>query len=407
MTRVTSTSSLVPNVVKRTSASGTIRYYTNSVTTLVPSTLTRSDITRNPRDAEGWRQPTAYSASVVNKDQVRVIARLGYGSEVWDLDIPMSYPKTSTPLPTTADINIAVIKARNAVADRVSSFGESLAELSQSVSGLAKLASQVDSFIASALRKDYKGVARHLGINPKSRKHRRATVRFSKLAPNVGNAFLCWNFGLSPIIGDMVALAILMGAGKPLRVTGVGLHGRQNGNPVLTSTGVQSFPYVSGSGCETVCQNRTFVGTKVHLDYTVSIEALRQLTSYGLMDAPATVWALAPYSFLLDFVLPVSEVLRSLTATFGLAFKGGSATRFSRCVSKYMYTKLHPLAGASTLDWRPDGSDRVELNMVRTVFKSDPNPVTLWLKDPFDAFEAATVFSLLAQRLAPSLKPTK
>ena len=210
----------------------------------------------------------------------------------------------------------------------------------QTVQSLGALAKQVSLFLDAAASKNYGGVARSLGLSPSSRKHRRAVKRFKQLSirhlgvPTVSNALLCWNFGLQPIISDMVALAILIGEGKNLRVVGKGTHARSKTKRVVPYDFV--VPYGGTSAPYTVRLNEVVEeGVYVRLDYEVSIEGLRQLTTYGLTDAPTTLWAVAPYSWLVDFVLPVSEVLRSLTATIGLQFLSGTATRWVKCKNTY------------------------------------------------------------------------
>lgn len=387
------------------------RTFVNDAVGITTSTLTRSDVVVNPIRSDGWRKPSPYSAVFSTAEpgyhHMELLLPSGKAFETYGKINPnnstaaftVSPASLSALMPLPSDIDKAVIKARNNVADRVASFGESLAELKQSLSGLGTLASQVDQFVVSALKKDYKGVAKSLGIPHRSRKHRRAVTRYNNLGvPTVSNAFLTWNFGLAPIISDMVSLAILMGESKPLRVVGKGLFPRENGKErTFTQTCVQPW---SGVGYQVNFRRKLSSGTYVRLDYECSFERLRSLTAYGLMDAPATAWALVPSSWLIDFVIPVGEVLRSLTATFGLTFRGGTATRFVSDNRKFSYCNPPSLSNGQI--WKqfhieaPDHSGKA---MERTVFKDEPNPVTLWVKDPLSAFSVSAVFSLLGQKL--------
>lgn len=379
----------------------------------VSSSLNRSDVTRNAKDASGWRKPSAYQAIYTSAAAGDIYARVHqpfnqrYVVEEGKPQANTNYPAYTITegylngfLPPQNDIAQATIKARNNVADRIASFGESIAELMKTLSNLKDLASQVDKFITAALAKDFNAVADALGIPRRVRKHRRAVMRYNKLGiPTVSNAFLCWNFGLSPIVSDMVALAIAMGQGKPLRIVGKALVPRETGEQPVTIVRPGGLAH-GGTGYKAYFRETRRSGTYVRLDYEINIEELRQLTSYGLLDAPATIWALVPYSFLVDFVLPVSEVLRSLTATHGLTFKGGTATRFVTIDRRY--SNVVPNKDTRFEIWKDlrfSVPDLRGVKMDRSVFSSDPNPVTLWVKDPFGAFEAATVFSLLGQKL--------
>lgn len=379
----------------------------------VSSSLNRSDVTRNKLDANGWRKPSPYQAVYTSAAAGDIYAKINepfnqrYIIEQGKPSANTNYPNYSIDenylnwfFPTHHDIDKTTVKARNNVADRVASFGESIVELTKTLSSLKDLASRVDKFIAAALARDYNTVADSLGIPRRVRKHRRAVMRYNKLGiPTVSNAFLCWNFGLSPIVSDMVALAIAMGQGKPLRIVGKALTSYETGEQAHTTTQRGAVAY-SGLGYTANFRETRRSGTYVRLDYEVNIEELRQLSSYGLLDAPATLWAVVPYSFLVDFVLPVSEVLRSLTATHGLTFRGGSATRFITIDRRYSHTSVDKGSRFEYFeDFRLSVPDLRGVKMVRSVFSSEPNPITLWVKDPFGAFEAATVFSLLGQKL--------
>lgn len=425
MARVTSVSTVARRYASRTGPSGNTGTYINDTVGMTTSTLNRADIVRNPPGSSAvWRKPLPYFAELTSSDpgecmhSVTTIDGYTYVEE-GKMGVNLTQPLFSINsnmlnaiFPTASDTDAAVIRARNNVADRVASFGESLAELIKTLNGLKDLASQVDSFIAAALKKDYNKVADSLGIPRKVRKHRRAVIRYNKMGlPTVSNAFLCWNFGLQPIISDMVALAIAMGEGKPLRIVGKGQYKtRANQKHNVGVSYSCAMPY-SAVPYTVNFRRMQKAGVRVRLDYEVGIERLRDLTSFGLLDAPATVWALVPYSFLVDFVLPVSEVLRSLTATFGLTFKGGSATRYVRISDKFqnvVYPRVEQLAPFySAVSMRGSVGDLDGMKMDRKVFYTDPNPVTLWVKDPLSAFSAATVFSLLGQRLGIAARLTK
>ena len=425
MARITSVGSLTRRYAVQKDASGAIaRTFVNTTTSFTASTLNRADIVKNsPGSIAVWRAPLPYTAELTTSDPGECRHIVSYTNGKTFVEEGKMMVNTASPafaitskqlytiFPSSADVDVAVIRARNNVADRVASFGESLAELIKTLDGLKDLASQIDSFIAAALAKDYNKVADSLGIPRKIRKHRRAVIRYNKLGvPTVSNAFLCWNFGLSPIISDMVSLAIAMGEGKPLRIVGKGQYKtRANQKHNVTISQTCTMPY-AGVPYTVNFRRMQKAGVRVRLDYEVSIERLRDLTSFGLLDAPATLWALAPYSFLVDFVLPVSEVLRSLTATFGLTFKGGSATRYVRIGDKFqnvVYPRKDQVANCATLSMRGSVGDLEGMKMVRSVFTNDPNPVTLWVKDPLHAFSAATVFSLLGQRLGAASRVTK
>lgn len=438
MARVTSTGSLKRRYAVSKNYQGLVtKVYMDSLTTYTKSTLNRADMQRQLMRIDGWRDPTTYFTTyttadagfcdiiVDNPNNKRYFVNKGgiHAPQV-EPRFVISEAMLNTSFPSTANIDKSIVKARNNVADRVASFGESLLELYKSLSGIGALASQISEFIIAAERGNTNSMAKALGLDPKARKVRRAAKAFRltkksiwqlnakakaedkafrgvskrSVVESVSNAFLTYNFGLSPIVSDMVSLAILIGEGKNLRCVGKGsVYEKERTSMVSLPCNVD---YAAVGAYNMVFKEHINAGTYTRLDYEVSAEKLRELTSFGLLDAPQNLWAIAPYSFMVDFVLPVSEVLRSLTATFGLTFMGGTTTRFTRVTRKFAFSTKNELG--PSLKWvsfiaRCD--DLSGLKMVRTVHLSDPNPATLWVKDPFGAFEAATTFSVLAQRL--------
>lgn len=69
---------------------------------------------------------------------------------------------------------------------------------------------------------------------------------------------------------------------------------------------------------------------QVILWFEVNSPSLLQASSVGLTNPFEIAWELVPFSFLLDWVVPVGNLLSSLTATEGLTFLGGTKTLTGR-----------------------------------------------------------------------------
>lgn len=379
--------------------------------------ISRSDITVNQFDYTGWRKPSKYNAQVLAAEAGTLSAKFNQppykrkfvveghfattagtllsitGKELSDL-----LPKYPSPFVTES-----VVKAKNKVADRVAQFGESIAEMRSTLKFVTGSAHSLAEFLSWAELRSWDRAARALGLDPKSRKARRATKTLNGLpAARAGEAWVVYNFAIAPIIDDMVALMIAFGIGKDLRVTGkAGVERYRE----YTSQRNATIGYI-GATYQYTETRKTTESVYTRLDYAIKWEEIRQLTSYGLLDAPATLWAVVPYSFLVDFVLPVSEVLRSLTATVGLRFKGGSSTLYS-CVEKSVdgfippaesnYLKVETFAASC-----PAVKGKM---MDRRVYGNDPVFVDLWIKNPIAPFEVITALSLLALKLGKAFKP--
>jgi hypothetical protein len=378
----------------------------------------RSDVTRIAVDATGWRRPSSYSAYSSSNDA-------GYHSiECWTpngvyrstggFQSNVSYPlfglapisTTESLWPKSSDVDRAVVMARNNVADRVAGFAESLAEARRSIQMLTAMAQSLDRAFVAIENKRWDNVARSLGVNPKNRKARRAKQAAIAGGETFANGFLAYNFGIKPIVSDMVGLMILLGVGKPLRVVGKGLHfSRKTESVTGHVTGTQAWnPF--GVEWKVPYDGVVEAGVYVRLDYEIDNSFMRNLASFGVTDIPQLLWALTPHSFVVDFAVPVSTVLRSLTATYGLHFKGGTATRFARVAREYGEPSFKLLDHRTRFVNKPFGyvAPVVSKRMQRTVFQTEPNPVTLWVKDPVSAFTVSTVMSLMVSRFSRFIK---
>lgn len=384
--------------------------YVNSTFSMVQNKGVRADIIKSPAALAGeWRDPTPYFATFSGADCILVdveskVDWAGYtyrnigklGSNSTQPTIVVGPEELLAGLPTDSHVNQAVIKARNNVADRAASFAESFAEAKQTVQSLGAMAKSLDNFLVAASKKNWKQAARSIGVKPGSYQYRKTVRRLQGAAGTVGNAWLGFNFGIAPIISDMVSTCILLGGEWSFRVTG--------STVLITSKGRTQVPQLGALGFQPgtvhwVLNQQINSGVQCRLDYELDSKLLAGFAKFGVSDVVQLGWALVPHSYLVDFVLPVSEVLKSLTATMGLTYKGGSATRF--CQIDRSSTDCHfvpsgsRLVSATFLDARVKGR-----KMIRETFETEPNPIDLWIKDPLEVFPVATVLAVLGQRLS-------
>lgn len=72
------------------------------------------------------------------------------------------------------------------------------------------------------------------------------------------------------------------------------------------------------------CLNRTEY--RYLVEYTYDDEFAHQMSSLGISNPISLAWELLPYSFVLDWVLPIGDYLGQLDATKGLRFRRGSVS---------------------------------------------------------------------------------
>lgn len=69
------------------------------------------------------------------------------------------------------------------------------------------------------------------------------------------------------------------------------------------------------------------VKVKTNLHARIANESLRTLTDLGVVNPLSIAWELVPWSFVVDWFIPVGNVLEACTATYGLAFDKGWRTK--------------------------------------------------------------------------------
>jgi hypothetical protein len=210
-------------------------------------------------------------------------------------------------------------KAYDKLKDGVSSHSEmgvGLGEFGQSCGMAGKRAGELIG-LANDLRKfDFVGAANRLRMSvvPKG-------VSKSK---SFGSNWLEYSFGWKPLIQDIYsAVDVLQNPIKSLRPSG-------------SATGTVSHREVVGSktnwmttGYSEKVYNWTF-SAKMGCEVTINNPNLFLANNLGLINPMTVVWELIPFSFVIDWVANVGQVLQSGTDFLGLTVSNGWNTFYER-----------------------------------------------------------------------------
>jgi hypothetical protein len=123
---------------------------------------------------------------------------------------------------------------------------------------------------------------------------------------------------------------------------------------------------------------------------------IANLTSLGLSDPLQIAWALVPYSFVVDWFIPVGNLLEGIGATRGLTFVGGYKSFVSETSGIHTY-RPSPQAGLNMVIVRPFECKVSVAAYSRTPYNTFPNP-GLYYKSPFSTkhlFDALALFRQL------------
>lgn len=193
-------------------------------------------------------------------------------------------------------------------------FGEALAESRSTIQHLAKTSRTLMQAFLYARRGKWTKLLKELKINPKR--------KWSTKDP--AGRWLEVQFGWTPLINDIKGAFELNQT--ILRKNGLFLSAERNLVSNYQNEELCSLPgeRYRGSSC-------LFTGTRgtaVKLYARVRDEDIARLTSLGLSDPLQVAWALVPFSFVVDWILPVGSYLEALGATKGLTFVSGTRTEF-------------------------------------------------------------------------------
>lgn len=370
--------------------------------------ITRDDLKISPVNSYGFRHPLPYYAMKTEDKQPAIVSLEGsYLATMPDITarfsltglIATSYynfcsaSAVQAVLPASALTRLHVDLLKR-VGNQKFSLGQALAEADKSVSMIARSASTLQKALLNASRKNWTGVAKALGVKPK---------RLGDSGKTTAGGWLEYSFGWEPVVQDLANAALFLGGrfdeDNPPLIFAKGMLTESK-----TVKAYDSFGLPYGGGGVTVAWKQTTEyreDLRCSLYYKADIGNLRELARYGLVGL-STPWALLPSSYLVDWILPIGDVLAAIDATAGLSFYAGSDTRFRSTTGTRTMTGLTMNGGnpafnkiSGSVDWLPSKV----FDMRRSTYASSPLVYPAYIKNPFDPWKAVTSIALLRSRV--------
>lgn len=391
------------------------------------------EMVRNPLSSDGWRRPSPYHCEGISGSFMygecsaegwsreredgkgyrsafvgNFRGHTGYATTpiVLHKDCVWSLPgKIRVSDIGRAEYARAVNTAIRQLQNRQGHILETVAEFRSSIQGLTRNAQSItafcEAFDRSLKSRSAAPMRKHFGLPKKHRALREWQRKLNGTlvaAKTFGSAWLTFWFGLAPVVSDMVLFMRILGDSN-LFVQNLSGKGRGFKRETLNVT--HSFLTSYNSGFDGGFRSRKSVTseTGVYVSLTCRpnknwvMKRAREAAQLGSMDGLSTVWAVMPYSWLIDFVLPVSQYLKGWEGRQGLDFRGGTATYYrSYSNPKVEYEKI----GTKSFI-EPFGQPVLygARTFIRTVLTTLPAPV-FQPRLPADYWKATTALSLLA-----------
>lgn len=351
---------------------------------------TRPDIQRTRRVLTGgWRPPTSYYSRKIVSAGPSGTWRDGKSSggpwmytgnlrgaipDAQNLRYP---PEYSSGLKSRAIIDaLTKLKSQNV------NLAQALAERNQTAGLVASNLTKIAKCALAVKRGDFLSALREVGLHRTRRGYR---IRRPQTEKEFAKRWLELQYGWKPLLSDIYGALKDLGEsekGTPLFVTVRGTASEQWQEIRSPVDNVGFLP------CTITATKQR--GCKVVLTYTPLTSMLRTVSSVGLTNPMMLAWELLPWSFVVDWALPIGDILNIADATAGWNFLGGTITERSTINTVYGN-------GES-----PDRLSRFDgygfykaVFMDREAIFTSPLPTAVPLKNPFSAPHVMNALALL------------
>jgi len=251
------------------------------------------------------------------------------GSLVWDYEYDRNGPADSyiyAPISLelsdrdiTVTNDVAVTKVLLDMKDTKVNLAQMYAERKQTGNLFETNVRRICVAVTNLRRGNMNAARRALGLNASPRAHRKY-VKKHKKNPSVAtaNGFLELQYGWRPLLSDIYGSAELIAEkyhGQPKT--------RVEKRQTLYRTGKSSF---SPEPLLTVVVNAERKYSVKYVLYYSAQSEIHTLSEVGITNPALLAWELLPWSFVVDWLLPVGNYLSSLDASLGLSFEKGTKT---------------------------------------------------------------------------------
>lgn len=273
-------------------------------------------------------------------------------------------------------------------------LGVAFGERKQTGNLIMDTAKKIAGSLRALRRGDLAGVSRHLGLSERSTIRTVATARRKrqgKLTPDkaLANEWLSLQYGWKPLLADVYNSAEVLAALSEDRRARVTSSKSYRWSSITHS---DLWNQVPARRHEFGIYTRKYVYVFSH-----SNEVLKDLSAVGVTNPASVAWELLPWSFVLDWFIPVGQYIDLWDASLGLTFEKGCVTSFKKVRVRYSVNGTKQGAGI-TYHTNGNGSWlRVECS--RSAIANFPLPHPPSFEPHITANRGASSLALLRQLL--------
>lgn len=352
------------------------------------------------RKPKGWIPPTGYSLTVRKYRRDAGYNETRYSNSNWQIiegviggtggrfnslnnwNSCINETNASAPMSTSA----ALVRARNKMKDSKVNLGVAFAERNRTAQMVGDTAKRLARAVQDMRRGNFRNAYRRLGISYNDSSGPKGS--------NWVNAWLQSQYGWKPLISDVygAVAALSKRPRSDFRVSSTAY--RSDSESYSYDNGIldwSSHLADYGYRCEAVRHRGVFV----RIDAIPDNDLTMSLSSLGVTNPLEIGWELVPYSFVVDWFLPVGEWLSSMDAMLGYTSAYTSITTYNEC--RWDSWGLSNKWGPTNFVKSNFAGYKEGLWIRRTAQSGVPFPRPPSLKDPRSLGHMANGLSLLAQ----------
>lgn len=290
--------------------------------------------------------------------------------------------------------NSVLMAARLKVSDSKVNVAQMFAERKQVSDMIYSTATTLARVVSSLRRGNLPGAYIALGLKRPS--HRKAKGYYRDFENRgdaaAANAWLQMQYGWRPLLSDIYgSCEQLAKASRPQRDI---IRLRRSGS--VSKASHSDTGNTGGTGILRYSESRYDVSVSVR--YRMTSPSLQGMASVGMVNPASLAWELLPFSFVVDWFLPVGNYLEAITATTGCTFLDGCVTEYRKsvgtCVSRGFPT-MGPHGAVGHSGTKTGREERVTCE--RTILTDFPSAGAPSFSNPFSPGHALNAVALLRQ----------
>lgn len=286
--------------------------------------------------------------------------------------------------------NRSITECLDKLADSKVNLAVAFAELRRTADFVAQKVILLVKIVKALRRGDFRGVwtlVRQQNIRPVDRPR----VRNRQPKPyGLADAWLEYQYALKPLIADIVGGVQAIQRG--LREKDLLFKVERTVTADLDPSTFVNVPSIGGKTTDGTASE----SSRCTIWAAVSSSAFATATSIGILNPLVVGWELIPFSFVIDWLIPVGTFLNSLTASVGLNFVDGHVAKLVKATVR---TTVESPLGSSVGNFiggsKPTATVEV-FAFQRVHLTTFPSPV-LFFKNPFSTSHVTSAVALVTQ----------